>query len=293
MFANFLIGLREGLEAALVVGILIAYLVRTERRHLLSRAWIGVGIAVVASLAFGAILTLGPQGLSFEAQEAIGGILSILAVGLITWMIFWMGKNARHIKGSLEGSAERAISVGSGAVVTMALLAVGREGLETALFLWAGIQSAGATAGPVIGATLGLATAAVLGVLIYRGAVKLNLRVFFQWTGVFLIVVAAGVLAYGVHDLQEAGILPGLNNFAWDVSAVIAPASILGTFLKAVFNFSPQTTVLQAVVYFAYLIPVMFLFVRTAFFSPPKKRPDAVVTQASDAPSSPDALLSA
>ena len=293
MFANFLIGLREGLEASLVVGILIAYLVRTERRHLLSRAWIGVGIAVVVSLVFGAILTLGPQSLSFEAQEAIGGVLSIVAVGLITWMIFWMGKNARHIKGSLEGSAERAISVGSGAVVTMALLAVGREGLETALFLWAGIQSAGATAGPVIGATLGLATAAVLGVLIYRGAVKLNLRVFFQWTGVFLIVVAAGVLAYGVHDLQEAGILPGLNNFAWDVSAVIAPASILGTFLKAVFNFSPQTTVLPAVVYFAYLIPVMFLFVRTAFFSPPKKRPDAVVTQASDTPSSPDALLSA
>ena len=122
MFANFLIGLREGLEAALVVGILIAYLVRTERRHLLSRAWIGVGIAVVVSLVFGAILTLGPQSLSFEAQEAIGGVLSIVAVGLITWMIFWMGKNARHIKGSLEGSAERAISVGSGAVVTMALL---------------------------------------------------------------------------------------------------------------------------------------------------------------------------
>jgi len=265
MFANFLIGLREGLEASLVVGILVAYLVRTERRHLLSRVWIGVGAAIVISLAFGALLTLGPQGLSFEAQEAIGGTLSILAVGLITWMIFWMGKNARSLKGELEGSMERAISVGSGAVVMMALLAVGREGLETALFLWAGIQSAGTTAGPVIGATLGLLAAAALGVLIYRGAVKLNLRVFFQWTGVFLVVIAAGVLAYGVHDLQEAGILPGLHNLAWDVSAQVPPSSIHGTFLKAIFNFSPQTTVLEVVVYFAYLIPVMFLFVRQAF----------------------------
>ncbi len=270
MFANFLIGLREGLEASLVVGILVAYLVKTERRHLLSRVWIGVGVAIVVSLAFGALLTLGPQGLSFEAQEAIGGILSIVAVGLITWMIFWMAKNARALKGELEGSMERAISVGSGAVVAMALLAVGREGLETALFLWAGIQSAGSTAQPVIGALLGLGAAVVLGVLIYRGAIRLNLRVFFQWTGVFLIVVAAGVLAYGVHDLQEAGILPGLNTLAWDVSTTIPPTSVGGTFLKAIFNFSPQTTVLQAVAYVAYLVPVMFFFVRTAFASGPR-----------------------
>ena len=281
MFANFLIGLREGLEASLVVGILVAYLVKTERRHLLSKVWIGVGIAIVVSLSFGAILTLGPQGLSFEAQEAIGGTLSIIAVGLVTWMIFWMARNARSMKGELEGSMEKAISVGSGAVVTMALLAVGREGLETALFLWASIESAGATTGPVIGATLGLVAAVVLGVMIYRGAVKLNLRVFFQWTGVFLVVVAAGVLGYGVHDLQEAGILPGINNLAWDVSAQVPPTSIGGTFLKAIFNFSPQTTVLQAVAYFAYLIPVMFFFVRSAFAPKPRhaaKAPTALTS---------------
>jgi len=283
MFANYLIGLREGLEAALVVGILIAYLVKTERRQLLSRAWTGVGIAAGVSLAFGAILTLGPQGLSFEAQEAIGGTLSIVAVGLITWMIFWMGKHARHLKGELEGSMEKAISVGSGAVVTMALLAVGREGLETALFLWAGIQSAGSSSGPVIGASLGLASAVVLGVLIYRGALRLNLRVFFQWTGVFLVVIAAGVLSYGIHDLQEAGILPGLHNLAWDVSDTIGPTTVLGTALKAIFNFTPATTVLQAVVYFAYLIPVLAIFIRTAF-AKPTRRPDAAVTTASAVP---------
>lgn len=287
MLGNYLIGLREGLEASLVIGILVAYLVRSGRRELLPSLWAGVATAVGASLALGAVLTFGPSTLSFEAQEAIGGILSILAVALITWMIFWMARFARGLRAELHERMDHAVAAGRGAVMVMALLAVGREGLETALFLWAGIQSAGSTAGPVIGATLGLITAAALGVLIYRGAVRLNLRVFFQWTGVFLVVVAAGVLAYGVHDLQEAGILPGLHNLAWDVSAQVPPTSVHGTFLKAIFNFSPQTTVLEAVVYFAYLIPVMALFVRSAFFSPaPKRRPDAVVT-------SPDALPSA
>lgn len=286
MLANYLIGLREGLEAALVVGILVAYLVRTQRRALLRDVWLGVGIAATFSLGLGALLTLGPQGLSFEAQEAIGGTLSIIAVGLITWMIFWMGKTARHLKGHLENALENAISVGRGAVIAMAVLAVGREGLETALFLWAGITSAGSTSAPIIGATAGIATAVVLGWLVYRGAVRLNLRVFFQWTGVFLILVAGGVLAYGVHDLQEAGILPGLGNLAFDVSAAVPPGSIHGTLLKGIFNFSPQTTVLEAVAWFAYVISVMWLFVRMAFRSgPPPARPAApapVETVASD-----------
>ncbi|MDN4482999.1 iron uptake transporter permease EfeU [Demequina lignilytica] len=269
MLANYLIGLREGLEAALVVGILVAYLVRTDRRALLRQVWFGVGIAAGVSIGVGALLTLGPQGLTFEAQEAIGGTLSIVAVGLITWMIFWMGKTARHLKGHLENALENAISVGKGAIVAMAMLAVGREGLETALFLWAGITSAGSSLAPIIGATLGIATAVALGWLIYKGAVRLNLRVFFQWTGVFLIIVAGGVLAYGVHDLQEAGILPGLNTLAFDVSDTVAPGSVLGTLLKGVFNFSPATTVLEAVAWVAYVVPVMWMFVRMAFRSGP------------------------
>jgi high-affinity iron transporter len=270
VFANYLIGLREGLEASLVIGILIAYLVKTNRRDLLPQVWLGIGIAIVVSFAFGAILTLGPQGLSFEAQEAIGGILSIVAVGLITWMIFWMGKTARFLKSNLENALEKAIAVGKGAVVMMALLAVGREGLETALFLWAGIEAAGSSSGPILGATLGLATAIVLGFLVYRGAVRLNLRAFFQWTGVFLVIVAGGVLAYGVHDLQEAGILPGLTNLAFDVTAQVPPTSWYGTALKGIFNFSPATTVLEAVAWVLYVVPVMFLFVRMAFGGSPK-----------------------
>ena len=228
MLANYLIGLREGLEATLVVVILVAYLVKTGRRELLGGIWAGVAIAVGVSLAFGALLTFGPRGLTFEAQEAIGGMLSIVAVGFVTWMVIWMARSARSLSGELKGRVDKAAAAGGASLVVVAMLAVGREGLETALFLWAATQAAagtGSTTAPLLGAALGLGTAVVLGYLFYRGALSINLAKFFTWTGAILIVVAAGVLAYGVHDLQEAGILPGLNNLAFDVSNVIAPGS--------------------------------------------------------------------
>ena len=275
MVANYLIGLREGLEAALVVGILVAYLVKSGRRDLLPQVWLGVGLAVVVSLAFGAALTYGPQGLTFTAQEAIGGTLSIAAVGLVTWMIFWMGRTARHLRADLQHKLDDAISAGRWAVLVMALLAVGREGLETALFLWAAASATGSSTRPLVGAALGLATALVLGWLIYRGALRLNLRVFFAWTGIFLIVVAGGVLAYGVHDLQEAGILPGLTNLAFDVSAAVPPSSWYGTLLKGVFNFSPATTWLELVAWVTYVSVTLTLFVRSVWFSHPAPRATA------------------
>jgi high-affinity iron transporter len=268
MLGNYLIGLREGLEAALVVTILVAYLVRSDRRHLLPRIWAGVALAVAVSLAFGALLTFGPRGLTFEAQEAIGGGLSILAVVLVTWMIFWMARAARGLGGELRGRIDVAAEAGRWSLAAVAALAVGREGLETALFLWAATQTA--TTGtvsaipawqPITGAVLGLATAVVLGYLLYRGAVRINLSRFFTWTGGFLIVVAAGVLGYGVHDLQEAGILPGLNNLAWDVSGTVDESSWYGALLKGVFNFSAQTTWLQLVVWTLYLGVTMTFFV--------------------------------
>jgi high-affinity iron transporter len=266
MLANFLIGMREGLEAALIVSILIAYLVKSGRSNLLPRIWLGVAIAVAVSLAFGAILTFGPRGLTFEAQELIGGVLSIVAVVFVTWMIFWMAKAARSMSGQLRSQIDRASDDRPWSLVVVAMLAVGREGLETALFLWAATQAAsrGTATGtsPLIGAALGLLVAVGLGYGIYRGALKINLTRFFTWTGVFLILVAAGVLAYGVHDLQEAGVLPGLNNLAFDVSAAVPPTSWYGTVLKGVFNFSPATTVLEAVVWLAYAIPTMTLFLR-------------------------------
>jgi len=270
VFANYLIGLREGLEAALVVSILVAYLVKSDRRHLLPRIWAGVTLAVAVSLAFGAALSFGPRGLTFEAQEAIGGGLSIVAVGFVTWMIFWMARAARGLGGELRGQIDAAAEGGRWSLAVVAVLAVGREGLETALFLWAATkagtrESAGtvtSTWEPLLGAALGLVTAVVLGYLIYRGAISINLTKFFTWTGAFLILVAAGVLAYGIHDLQEARFLPGLDNLAFDVSDTIDVNSWYGALLKGVFNFSPATTKLEAAAWLLYAIPVMGLFLR-------------------------------
>jgi high-affinity iron transporter len=262
VFGNYLIGLREGLEASLVVSILIAYLVKTERRHLVGRIWLGVVAAVALSLALGAALTFGTRTLTFQAQEAIGGFLSIVAVGLVTWMIFWMAGNARHLRGELHAKVDDAVDRGGWALALVAFLAVAREGLETALFLWSAVRASGGGSSPLLGGALGIATAVVLGWLIYRGALRLNLATFFTWTGAALVIVAAGVLSYGVHDLQEAGILPGLNNLAFDVSAAIPPSSWYGTVLKGTLNFSPATTWLELIAWVGYVVPVMWLFLR-------------------------------
>lgn len=261
MFGNYLIGLREGLEASLVVCILIAYLVKTGRRDALKPIWIGIGVAVGVALAFGAGLEFGSQELTFEAQELLGGTLSIVAVVLVTWMVFWMRRTARHLKAELHGRLDAALQMGTGALVATAFLAVGREGLETALFVWASVRaSSDGSYAPLAGVVLGLLTAVLLGWLFYRGAVRINLARFFTWTGGMLVVVAAGVLAYGVHDLQEARFLGGLADKAFDVSATIPPDSWYGTLLKGVFNFQPNPTVLQVTVWALYLIPTLALF---------------------------------
>ncbi|MEU6241140.1 iron uptake transporter permease EfeU [Streptomyces sp. NPDC047024] len=261
MFSNYLIGLREGLEASLVVCILIAYLVKTGRRDALKPIWLGIGVAIVLAMGFGCALEFGSQELTFKAQEGLGGSLSIIAVGLVTWMVFWMRRTARHLKSELHGRLDAALAMGTGALVATAFLAVGREGLETALFVWASVHAAGdGTPRPLIGAALGLATAVLLGWLFYQGALRINLAKFFTWTGGMLVVVAAGVLAYGVHDLQEAGLVPGLTSLAFDISGVIPPDSWYGTLLKGVLNFQPDPTVLQLTVWLLYLVPVLTLF---------------------------------
>lgn len=288
MFSNYLIGLREGLEASLVVCILIAYLVKTGRRDALRPIWIGIGVAVALALGFGCALEFGSQELTFEAQEALGGSLSVLAVGLVTWMVFWMRRTARHLKSELHGKLDAALQMGTAALVATAFLAVGREGLETALFVWASVHAAGdGTPRPLVGAALGIATAVFLGWLFYRGALRINLAKFFTWTGGMLVVVAAGVLAYGFHDLQEADWLPGLNNKAFDISDTIPPDSWYGTLLKGVFNFQPDPTVLQVTVWLLYLIPTLALFLVPVGFASGKgkvKAPDEQGSRPSKAP---------
>ncbi|WP_371671916.1 FTR1 family protein [Streptomyces sp. NBC_00289] len=288
MFSNYLIGLREGLEASLVVCILIAYLVKTGRRDALRPIWTGVAVAVLIAMGFGCVLEFGSQELTFEAQEALGGSLSIVAVGLVTWMVFWMRRTARHLKSELHGKLDAALAMGTGALVATAFLAVGREGLETALFVWASVHAAGdGTPRPLIGVALGLASAILLGWLFYRGALKINLARFFTWTGAMLVVVAAGVLAYGVHDLQEANWVPGLRNLAFDISDTIAPDSWYGTLLKGVFNFQPDPTVLQVTVWLLYLVPTLVFFFAPVGFASGKgkvKAPDEQGSQPSKAP---------
>ncbi|MER5414393.1 iron uptake transporter permease EfeU [Streptomyces virginiae] len=288
MFGNYLIGLREGLEASLVVCILVAYLVKTDRRDALRPVWLGIAIACGISLAFGAMLEFGTQELTFEAQELLGGTLSIISVGLVTWMVFWMKRTARHLKADLHGKLDTALAMGTGALVATAFLAVGREGLETALFVWASVRASGeGSSAPLIGVLLGIATAIALGYLFYRGTLKINLAKFFRWTGAMLVIVAAGVLAYGVHDLQEARFLGGLGDKAFDISETIPPDSWYGTLLKGVFNFQPDPTVLQLTVWLLYLVPVLTLFLldRSRPAAPKLRPADSASASGSDSTS--------
>ena len=264
MLANYLIGLREGLEAALVVSILVAYLVRSGRRNRLRPIWFGVAGAVGASLAAGALLTFTSRSMSFRAQEMFGGLMSVLAVCFVTWMVFWMRRASRHLKGELQDKLDAALAMGTGALAVTAFVAVGREGLETALFIWTAVQATGNTAAPVAGALLGLATSVVLGYLIYQRSVKLNLGTFFRWTGAGLVVVAAGVLAYGFHDLQEAGLLGfgGLDRVVLDATGILPPSSWWGALFKGLFSISAKPTRLELGVWLAYLVPTMALFLR-------------------------------
>jgi high-affinity iron transporter len=259
---NFLIGLREGLEAALVVGILIAYVVKVERHDVLPRLRIGVATAVVVSLGVGAILTWGPYGLSFQAQEAIGGALSIVAVGFVTWMIFWMARTARDLRHSLESRLDVALMGAGWGIIILAFLSVGREGIETALFVWASVSASGGTWIPALGALLGILAAVVIEVLIYRGFVRIDLGKFFTVTGGFLIIVAAGVFAYGIGDLQEAGILPGAVSTAWDLNGLIPASSWYGTVLQGIVNFTPNPSWLQVAGWALYIVVTVSAFAR-------------------------------
>jgi len=270
MLANYLIGLREGLEASLVVSILATFLVKSGHRDRLKLVWVGVGAAIGVAAAGWALLQFitALTARSFTTQETIGGVMSILAVAFVTWMIFWMRKASRSIAKELRERMGQALEVGPRAVVVLAFLAVFREGIETAFIVYASAATA-TTAVPFIGVLLGLATSVALGFAIYRGAVRINLGVFFKWTGALLILVAAGIFAYGFHDLQEANILPGLQTLAFDISHVIAPDSWYGVLLKGIFNFNPTPTVIEAAAWVLYLVPVLVLYFRPIKSSTP------------------------
>jgi len=262
VFASYLIGLREGLEATLVVSVLIAFLVKSDRKDKLPQVWTGVVAALALSVGFGALLTFTAAHLDHTGQELFDAITSLLAVVFVTWMIFWMRRMARALSKELRGKLTDALQMGSLAVVVMAFLAVAREGLETALLFFASVQGATTTASPLIGISLGLLTSVAIGWGIYRSALKINLTKFFTWTGLLLILVAAGIFKYGVHDLQEANILPGLSTYAFDISVILPPDSWWGALLAGMLNITPQPSVLEALAWVLYLVPTLFLFLR-------------------------------
>ncbi|HEY1818506.1 MAG TPA: FTR1 family protein, partial [Trebonia sp.] len=223
--------------------------------------WLGVLGAVTLSGAFAAILTFSVSVLTSAGQEAVGGLLSVLAVCLVTGMIFWMRRTAATLSAHLRGEVERAAAIGTGALMLTAFLSVGREGLETTLFLWTAAKASGQTAGPLVGAAIGIAAAVILCWLLYRRAVHLNVGVFFNRTAIALIVIAAGVLAYGLGDLQDAGWLPGHAWIAFDLTAHIDPGSWWASIITGITELSPKMTVLQVTAWLAYLVVVIPAFV--------------------------------
>ncbi|NCZ56814.1 MAG: iron transporter [Actinobacteria bacterium] len=264
MLSTFLIALREGLEAALIVGILVAYLVKTGRNHLLAPLWLGVSVALLASLGLGGFLSFTSAELSARGEEFFAGTTSFLAVGFVTWMVFWMKRAARGLREELHGKVDSAVGTGSLAIAVTAFVAVVREGLETALFIYANFKTVGAASSATIGLVLGLALAVALGYLIYNRAVRINLGKFFQITGTALVVVAAGVLSYGIHEYQELGWLPGVDSFIWDVTSWMAKDSIVATVLAGSIGFDTTTSWLQFLVAGVYLGFVLWLYLRPA-----------------------------
>jgi len=261
MLGNFLIGLREGLEAALVVSILVTYLVRTERKQYIRFVTYGVSSAVIFSATIGTVLQVIEQSLSAKVEPVFAGSISILAIGFVTWMIFWMKKSARTMSGDLRNRLDVAAVAGSGlAVALMAFAAVAREGAETAVFFWAAAHANGNELVSLAGLILGLVTAVVLGVAFYRSTIKLNLSTFFKVTGVLLTIVAAGVLSYGIAEFQEIGWLPGYENVVLNLSAQLPQGSVIATVMAGLFNLSAKTTALQAVAWFSYIVVVVALF---------------------------------
>lgn len=257
MLSSLIIALREGLEAALIVGILVAYIYKTNRHSYLKPLWLGVAGAIALSLTLGAFLTFTSVSLSERGQEYFAGTTSLIAVGFVTWMVFWMKRAAHNLKGELESKVENAISTGPIALAGAAFFAVLREGLETSLFVYSNFRTVADPTGSTIGLILGFAIAIALGYLIFKSSIKMNLSKFFKYTGVALIIVAAGVLSYGVHEFQELALLPAPDAFVWDVTSVITKDSVIAALLSGTIGFDTTTSWLQLLIWAGYLIAVL------------------------------------
>ena len=265
MGASFLIVLREGLEAALIVAIILAYLAKTNNREQFKSVWMGLAGAVVVSLLTGFVIFVTAGELPKRGEEIFEGIAMLTAVGVLTWMIFWMKKISRQIKKELEQKVDKALEVGSSlAIATIVFIPVVREGWETALFLFSITRSTSALSS-FVGGVLGVASAIFLGYSFYRGTKRLNLKVFFNVTSVLLIFFAAGLLAHGIHELQEAKIIPSVIEHVWDTNYILNEESVIGEFFKALFGYNGNPSLVEVLAYGIYLLGAIVLYFGPGF----------------------------
>lgn len=257
MLPSFVITLREGVEAALIIGIVAAFLVQEGRRDALRGMWIGVGIALTLCAGVGIALEVVGQDLPRRQQEGLETVVALVAVGMVTYMIVWMKRHARGLKASLQGEAAAALAAGSAvALVMMAFLAVLREGFETAVFLTAVFNGSSDTLAAGTGAILGIVAAVGIGYALYRGGVRINLQRFFRVTGLVLVLVAGGLLASAVHTAHEAGWITHLQDEAVDLGWLVQPGTWTGSLLTGILGLQPQPVVAEVIAWLVYVVPM-------------------------------------
>lgn len=268
MLSALLITLREGLEAALVIGIILAYLAKTGSRGAFRYVWLGTFLAIAASLIAGGTIFFAAGELEGRAEEVFEGTAMFFATAVLTWMIFWMRRQAANIRGHLHLQIDSALGKRSVlGLVLLAFIAVAREGVELALFLFAATRVAESPGLAIAGSLLGLAIAAALGYGIYKGSSKLNIRSFFGTTSILLILFAAGLLAHGIHEFNEAGLLPPLVAQVWDINRFIPEQSAFGHFLVALFGYNANPSLVEVAGYIGYILITL-----GSYFLPPAAR---------------------
>jgi len=263
---GLLTGLREGVEAALIVSIILAYLYRTGNGRHASKVWVGTGVAVALSavIGFGIYATVG----AFEEpyEQIFEGITMLVAAGVVTWMLFWMRRQAASVKGELQAAVDRALDAGGAwGLAFLAFTAVIREGVETALFLVGQANSSESGALSVLlGALVGLAIAVLIGYGFFQGSRRLNLQTFFRWTGIALVFIAAGLLSHAIHEFIEVGVFGSgwWTQPAFDASGILSHEDGIGAILRAIFGYSANPEILTLAVYLTYLIVVLVLYLR-------------------------------
>ncbi|EFE95189.1 iron uptake transporter permease EfeU [Serratia odorifera] len=276
MFVPFLIMFREGLEAALIVSLIASYLKRTQRGQWLGAMWVGVIAAAALCLALGIFINETTGEFPQKQQELFEGLVAVVAVLILTYMVFWMRKVSRSVKVHLEGAIDNALASGRGqswALIAMVFFAVAREGLESVFFLLAAFQQDVGIGAP-IGAVLGLVCAMALGMMIYWGGVKLHLAKFFKWTSLLILFVAAGLAAGAIRAFHEAGLWNHFQAVAFDLSATLSTHSLFGTLLEGMFGYQEAPSVSEVAVYFLYLIPAL-----VCFLLPPRAAAATVAAQ--------------